>query len=112
MKESRRQRCLAVCRMSENDKHANLVDQAAGFADEWYSANPMPCGSNGQDIADSYHTRCRAHVEQSMRCAVGLLTLLTIIYYLTQICYTVWRWRLEAGEQRHKQAGEAPSAAE
>jgi hypothetical protein len=75
----------------ENGEYADLIDQAAQYADEWYESNPMPCGSTSG--TEAYHHSCRANVESRCRSTLGTIGFLTIIYYLTQICYTVWQWR-------------------
>lgn len=94
MSHKKRSRRSAICQAlnePEVGDKADLIDKAAQFADEWYDANAMPCGSPGR--VEAYHAACRANVEGRCRSALGVLGLLTILYYLTQICYTVWHWR-------------------
>ena len=76
-KAARRGHVLYACGVEDGTHKATLVDQASAIADEWYSANPMPCGS--KFAVDAYHAECRASVRVGMAGVIGFLTILYLV---------------------------------
>ena len=91
MRPSLKTAVCTACGVSESSPKAAIVERAAGWANEFYDSNPMPCGSRA--IAERYHKQCAAHVGQQVRVGCGVLTFLTLFSMLLSICYTTWSWR-------------------
>jgi hypothetical protein len=91
MKPSLKSACCAACRVNENGPKAAIVERAAGWANDFYDANPMPCGS--ASVVKRYHKQCAAHVGQQVRVGCGVLTFLSLFSMILSICYTTWSWR-------------------
>ena len=79
---SRRSAICQAINEPETGPKAELIELAAQYADEWYEANAMPCGS--QNRAESYHQSCRANVEARCRSTMGMIGLLTVSDVLFQ----------------------------
>jgi hypothetical protein len=88
-----RHRCCSAVNINPNSKKGDLIETAAGIADAWYEAHPMPCGS--YESLDRHHRRCGAHVGSEIRMACGVLTFISVFSCILSLCYTVWSWRRE-----------------
>lgn len=83
--------CCSAAGVDPDSRQAGIIERAANLANDWYTANPMPCGTAA--IADQHHHACKAHVSSEIRMSCGIVVWLSILSALLSICYTVWSWR-------------------
>ena len=88
-----RNACCAEVGVPIDSPRAKLVMSAASAADHWYATHPMPCG--GPAALKRHHAACKAAVSSDIRCQFGIVTWLSIAWYLLSLVRTVWRFREE-----------------